>query len=129
MCEREIGENRRTNNGRRISDPSSAVLERFAPHYDDIVACIYRAGSGVENWRTPISMLAEVFESWAVQFFCVNKQTDAIQWSYEGGSAEPAAGLDYLRKYHLVDPRLKDVAILPVNDWYSCEDHYDEAFV
>ncbi|CAH1083827.1 helix-turn-helix transcriptional regulator [Candidatus Nitrotoga sp. 1052] len=29
----------------------------------------------------------------------------------------------------MVDPRLKDVAILPVNDWYSCEDHYDEAFV
>ncbi|MEQ1740925.1 MAG: helix-turn-helix transcriptional regulator [Candidatus Nitrotoga sp.] len=118
-----------TKNCPRMSDPSSAILQRLALHYDDIVACIYRAGSGVENWRTPISMLAEVFESWAMQFLCVNKHTGAIQWAYEGGSADPAAGVDFLRTYHLIDPRLKDVVMFPVNDWYSCEDHYDEAFV
>ena len=97
MCERDTGENRRTKNGRRISDPSSAVLQRFAPHYDDIVASIYRAGSCIENWRAPISKLAEVFDSWVVQLLCVNKQTRAIQWAYEGGSVEPAAGVDFLR--------------------------------
>ncbi|CAH1904466.1 putative transcriptional regulator, LuxR family [Candidatus Nitrotoga sp. HW29] len=118
-----------TKNTLCMSDLSSPVLQRLTQHYDDIVACIYRAGSGVENWRTPINMLAEVFESWAMQFLCVNKQTRAIQWAYESGTAEPAAGVDFLRKYHLIDPRLKDVAILPVNDWYSCEEHYDEAFV
>jgi DNA-binding CsgD family transcriptional regulator len=129
MCERDTGENRRTKNGRRISDPSSAVLQRFAPHYDDIVASIYRAGSCIENWRAPISKLAEVFDSWVVQLLCVNKQTRAIQWAYEGGSVEPAAGVDFLRTYHLIDPRLKDVVMFPVNEWYSCEDHYDELFV
>ncbi len=112
-----------------INDPSSAVLQRLALQYDDIVARIYSAGSGIENWRTPINMLAEVFESWAMQFLCVNKQTGAIQWAYEGGSAEPAAGVDFLRTYHLIDPRLKDVVMFPVNKWYSCEDHYDEVFV
>ncbi|CAH1083825.1 hypothetical protein NTG1052_50003 [Candidatus Nitrotoga sp. 1052] len=64
-----------TKNAPRMCDPPSAVLQRLALHYDDIVARIYSAGSGVENWRTPISMLADVFESWAVQFFCVNKRT------------------------------------------------------
>lgn len=112
-----------------IYPPASVITQHLALCYDDIVASIYRAGSGVGNWRTPISMLAEVFESWAMQFLCVNKQTGAIQWAYEGGSAEPAAGVEFLRKYHLIDPRLKDVAILTVNNWYSCEDHYDETFV
>ena len=107
----------------------SAILERLERRYDDIVASIYRAGSGVDNWRTPISMIAEVYESWAVQLLCVNKQNGTIQRAYEGGSADPAAGVDFLRTYHLIDPRLKDLIRLPVDGWCSCEDHYDEAFV
>jgi len=106
-----------------MADASFAILARLETRYDDIVASIYRAGSGVENWRTPISMIAEIYESWAVQFLCVNKQNGTIQWAYEDGSADPAAGVDYLRKYHQIDPRLKHVVMLPENQWFSCEEH------
>lgn len=107
----------------------SAIPGRLELRYYDIAASIYRAGSGVDNWRTPISMIAEVYESWALQLLCVNKQNGTIQWAYQGGSADPAAGVDFLRTYHLIDPRLKDLIRLPVDGWCSCEDHYDEAFV
>ena len=112
-----------------MSDHPSPILQRLETRYTDIVASIYRAGSGLENWSVPIGMIAEIYEAWVVQLLCVNKQNGTIQWAYESGTFPPAAGVDFLRKYHLIDPRLKDLLRLPVNGWCSCEDLYDEEFV
>lgn len=107
----------------------SAILARLEPRHDEIVASIYRAGSGVDSWKTPIAMIAEMFDTWVVQFLCVDKRNGVIQWAYEDGAADPAAGVDFLSKYHKIDPRLKDLVRLPVNGWYSCEEHFDDAAV
>jgi DNA-binding CsgD family transcriptional regulator/PAS domain-containing protein len=108
---------------------TSIILSDLHPQYDTIVASIYRAGSGLDPWLKPIGAIAKVFQSWVVQFICVNKKTGVIQWAYEDGSAQAAAGVDFITRYHRIDPRLKDLMRLPVNGWYSCEDHFDEAAV
>lgn len=108
---------------------ASAILERLAPRYDALVQSIYRAGSGLEPWLNPIGQMAEAFDAWAVQLLGVNKRTGTMSFSFEGGVAPPEAGVEYIRYYHRIDPRLGKHLPAPVGDWFSCEDHFDDGFV
>lgn len=108
---------------------TSAILDRLAPRYDEIVQQIYRAGSGLTPWLEPISDIATIFEAWSVQLLGVNKRTGVMSFSYESGSAPPAAPLEYIRHYHRVDPRLGKHLPAPVGEWFSCEEHFDDQFV
>jgi DNA-binding CsgD family transcriptional regulator len=107
----------------------SSILERLAPRYDGIVEQIYRAGSGLAPWLEPLGEMARVFGSWSVQMLGVNKQTGSMTFSYETGTAPPAAPVEYLRYYHRIDPRLSKHLPAPAGVWFSCEEHFDEAFV
>jgi len=105
------------------------ILERLAPRYDRVVEDIYRAGSGLHSWLRPIEQIAEIFDAWAVQLLGVNKQTRVMSFSFESGSAPPAAPIEYLRHYHRIDPRLGKVLPAPPGEWIACEEHFDEQFV
>ncbi len=107
----------------------SSILEVLAPRYDHIVEGIYRAGSGLAPWLEPLTEMADVFNAWTVQLLGVNKATRTVSFSYETGSAPPAAPIEYLRYYHQIDPRLSKHLPAPVGTWFSCEDHFDDAFV
>ena len=107
----------------------STILQQLAPQYDAIVEAIYRAGSGLGPWLEPLSQMAQVFEAWSVQLLGVNKQTGIVSFSYETGTAPPAAPVEYLRYYHRIDPRLAKSLPVPVGSWFACEEHFDEAFV
>jgi DNA-binding CsgD family transcriptional regulator len=107
----------------------SEILDLLAPRFDAIVESIYRAGSGLEPWLTPVSRVAEAFDAWAVQLLGVNKQTGVMTFSFEAGSAPPAAPVEYVRHYHRVDPRLAKALPAPAGSWIACEEHFDEAFV
>lgn len=107
----------------------ATILDRLAPQYDAIVEDIYRAGSGLQPWLKPIERIAAVFDAWAVQLLGVNKQTGVMSFSFESGSAPPAGPIEYLRHYHRIDPRLGKFLPAPLGDWFSCEEHFDEAFV
>ena len=107
----------------------SEILDLLAPQFDAIVESIYRAGSGLEPWLKPISRVADVFDSWAVQLLGVNKATGVMAFSFEAGSAPPAAPVEYIRHYHRIDPRLAKTLPQPAGTWISCEEHFDEAFV
>jgi DNA-binding CsgD family transcriptional regulator/PAS domain-containing protein len=106
-----------------------AILERLAPRYDGVVEDIYRAGSGLHSWLRPIEQIADIFDAWAVQLLGVNKQTRVMSFSFESGSAPPAAPIEYLRHYHRIDPRLAKVLPAPAGEWIACEEHFDDAFV
>ena len=108
---------------------SSAILERLAPRYDQVVSSIYRAGSGLQPWLEPISEVAKIFDSWAVQLLGVNKRTGVMSFSFESGSAPPEAPVEYLRYYHRIDPRLGKVMPKGKGEWMSCEEEFDDAFV
>ena len=107
----------------------SAILTRLAPHYDGLVEEIYRAGSGLVPWLKPLSRFAEIFDAWTIQLLGVNKRTGIMSFSFEAGSAPPAAPVEYLRYWHRVDPRLQRTIPMVQGEWISCEEHFDEAFV
>lgn len=108
---------------------TTAILDRLATRFDAIVEGIYRAGSGLQPWLVPLAEVAQVFDAWAVQLLGVNKQTGVMSFSFEAGSAPPAAPVEYLRYYHRIDPRLEKHMPAGVGEWISCEDHFDDAFV
>lgn len=108
---------------------TSAILDRLAPRFDAIVEGIYRAGSGLQPWLNPLTEVASVFDAWTVQLLGVNKRTGVMSFSFEAGSAPPAAPVEYLRFYHRIDPRLEKHMPAAVGQWISCEDHFDDAFV
>lgn len=107
----------------------ATILERLAPRYDPIVQDIYRAGSGLQSWLRPIEQIADIFEAWTVQLLGVNKKTGVMSFSFEAGSAPPAAPVEYLRHYHRIDPRLGKFLPAPRGEWFACEEHFDDAFV
>jgi DNA-binding CsgD family transcriptional regulator len=107
----------------------SEILDLLAPQFDAIVESIYRAGSGLEPWLKPIAHVADVFDSWAVQLLGVNKATGVMAFSFEAGSAPPAAPVEYIRHYHRIDPRLAKALPQPPGTWIACEEHFDDAFV
>jgi len=107
----------------------SEILDALAPQYDAILESIYRAGSGLESWLLPVSRVASVFDAWAVQLLGVNKLTGVMSFSFESGSAPPAAPVEYIRFYHRIDPRLAKTLPAPEGTWISCEEHFDDAFV
>lgn len=119
----------RNRKGNNVQATDSAILERLAPLYDDIVASVYRAGSGLEPWLKPITEIATIFDAWTVQLFGANKITGTMSFSFEAGSAPAAAPIEYLRYYHRVDPRLSKVLASLLGEWFSCEDHFDDDFV
>ena len=108
---------------------SSRILDRLAPRYDQIVTDIYRAGSETGPWLAPLIDIAEIFEAWTVQLLGINKVSGVMSFSYEAGSASAEAALDYLHRYHRLDPRLQRAIALPPWKWMACEEHFDEAFV
>ena len=108
---------------------TSHILQTLSPQFDSIVESIYRTGSGLEPWLKPLSRVAEIFDAWAVQLLGVNKRTGVMSFSFEAGSAPPAAPVEYLRHYHRIDPRLRKHLPSPAGAWFSCEEHFDDAFV
>jgi len=107
----------------------SEILDLLAPQYDAILESIYRAGSGLESWLSPVQRVATVFDAWAVQLLGVNKLTGVMSFSFESGSAPAAAPVEYIRFYHRIDPRLAKTLPAPEGTWIACEEHFDDAFV
>ncbi len=90
---------------------------------------IYRAGAGLEPWLSPLARAAEVFDAWAVQLLGVDKRSGNVTFSYEAGRAPPESGLDYMRTYHRLDPRIALQRPWPVMKWLACQEHFDDAYV
>ena len=53
-----------------------------------------------------------------------------VAFSYEVGPGfTPQGALEYLTRYHRIDPRVALVQDLPTCEWMQCHDHFDDAFV
>jgi hypothetical protein len=74
--------------------------------YDEIVRLVYRAAAGMETWVVALARIAAVFDAWVVHFHGADKRGGHMMFSYEAGPAPPEAGIDYIRHYHRVDPRI-----------------------
>jgi DNA-binding CsgD family transcriptional regulator len=101
--------------------------------FDDAVAGIYRAAAGEQDWRQALDPVAALFGARLAILQDVDTQEHrllALQTSRNADLQDCA--LQYVRRYHLVDPRraqLLDPAITPFGHWYHDHDHLDAGFV
>jgi len=100
-----------------------------AAAYDAIVQSIYRASAGLAPWLAALEGAAHAFDAWAVQLLGVDKRSGTVTFSYEAGRAPPESGLDYMRTYHRIDPRVALQRPWPVKKWLACQEHFDDAYV
>lgn len=96
---------------------------------DESIALLYSAAQGEVEWRTALNGLTQVSGCWIAQFMGVDLVNGRISYSYEGGDARAEPILDYVRRFHRIDPHLQALMALPAGDWYHSNDHFDEATV
>lgn len=96
--------------------------------YDNIISGIYRAAAGLGEWRAPLESITREFGLWASQIIGVDKRSQTLTFSVEGGEP-PESALDYLRTYHAINPRLMPSMQLRLGEWMHCHEHFNEQYV
>jgi len=97
--------------------------------FDRVVASIYDAASGRTPWNEAMALLVDDFKLWGVQTLGIDKRTGTLMFSHETGPAPPQATLDYIRKYHSLNPRVAPSLALKVGEWLHDHVCFDETYV
>ena len=97
--------------------------------YDDIVANLYLAGAGALRWDAALDKVARALRLWAIQIIGVDKRRGSLMFSLEGGPFDPQVAVDYIRDYHLCNPRIEVVQRLRAGTWMHCHEHFSDSFV
>jgi hypothetical protein len=101
------------------AEPLSAASE------DAIIAGLYRAAHGQMEWRQALDPVAQLTNSWVVQVLGIDLATQGVAYTYEGGWSKSDAVVEYVRKYHALDPHLRGVLQNEPGDWWHSSDHFD----
>lgn len=99
---------------------------------DEIVRGLYEAATGDGGWTQPLDLIAQMFRARLAVIQRVDLQHQQLMAHESGAGAELEDGiLQYVRKYHLIDPRRAQLVagIVPVGSWYHDSDHLDSAFM
>ncbi len=97
--------------------------------YDQLVATFYDAAVGRGSWSAAMQPLAREFNLWGVQVLGIDKQSCSLLFSHEAGPTPPQATLDYLRRYHAINPHIAPAMSLPVGEWMHSHELFDDATV
>jgi DNA-binding NarL/FixJ family response regulator len=73
--------------------------------FDDRVRALYRAATGDEPWEVVLEALRADFGAHAVTLQTVNTRDGSLLGLHRGGPALAQETLDYVRQWHLADPR------------------------
>lgn len=99
--------------------------------YDRVVAGLYAAATGEQAWEAALAPVQAAFDARAAVLQSVDLATGRIVQLSLGGPAMHAATLDYLRQWHVQDPRRQHLlGHLPevLDRWWHCHEHFDAAF-
>lgn len=97
--------------------------------FDRIVSSIYVAASGKLAWEEVLEGIAAPLGAWLVALAAIDKRAQRVLFSHIGGPANPAANLEYVRKYFKLDLRTGLLLSNPAGTWIHCHEHLDEAHV
>jgi DNA-binding CsgD family transcriptional regulator len=95
---------------------------------DQTIAELYRAATGSTSWAHALQRIVDDMDALAAQLVGLDKRTGAIAFSHLNEYGDAEAGLEYVRRYHAVDPRIPLLVEKPVGDWLFCQDHFDDDF-
>ena len=94
------------------------------PDPDETIAELYRAASGKAPWSSALQRIVDDLGAMGSQMIGVDKRTGGITFSHVSDSTNNEAALEYVRKYHAVDPRVPVLVEKPVGEWL-----YDQDFI
>jgi DNA-binding CsgD family transcriptional regulator len=97
--------------------------------YDQLVAAFYDAAVGRASWPAALEPLAQALDLWGVQLLGIDRPNRSLLFSHEAGPMPPAATLDYLRRYHAINPHIAPAVTLPVGHWMHSHQLFDDAAV
>lgn len=99
--------------------------------FDRIVTGFYAAATGQISWDDALYPIHVLFRARVAIIQSVDISTGKIVQLSNGGDAMPQAFLEYIRKWHELDPRRAHIlshAPELIGRWWHCQDYFDEAF-
>src|SRR5437870_581944 len=95
--------------------------------YDDVaIAGLYRAATGEEPWTRALQRVTEGFAGLGSQFICLDNRAGGLSFSQTCESIPVEAELEYVQRYHAVDPRIPHLLATPPGSWLYCQDLFDD---
>ncbi len=97
------------------------------PAFDHTIEHVYKAAEGLDTWPHALQLVAEGFDGLGAQFACVNNKTGVWTDSQTNTGWPAELGLEYVKKYHAVDPRIPLLMKRGVGEWLYCQDEFGDA--
>jgi DNA-binding CsgD family transcriptional regulator len=97
--------------------------------YDLAVAELYGAAAGQRPWADALGRVVELLGAFAAYLHGVNLADGTVAFGYDVGGFHPDAALEYIRRYHDIDPRVALVLRRGIGDWTNCHEHFDDEHV
>ncbi len=99
-----------------------ASVDLFA--FDRAVESIYRAAEGKEPWPGVLQRVADGFDGLGCQFVSMNRRTGVWNYSQTNTRWPAELALEYVSKYHAVDPRVPRLLERAPGEWLYCQDEF-----
>ncbi|HEX5310551.1 helix-turn-helix transcriptional regulator [Aquabacterium sp.] len=96
---------------------------------DDVIVQFYRSASGEQPWGVALEHLRLLLDARVVTLHGLSKTSRTVAFSFEVGDMSPQAALDFIRRYHQIEPRTPVLLMQPVGHVMSCHKHFSEEFV
>lgn len=103
-----------------------------ASEFDRLVSGFYAAATGEVAWSDALRPFAEAFSARAAAVQTFDGRTGQILQLSLGGSLPSQAQFEYMRDWHVQDPRKQHLmthSAALLGSWWQCADHFDDAFV
>lgn len=100
--------------------------------FDELVSGFYRAATGELDWSQALAGVQQAFGARTAILQSADLQTGQILGLSNGGPPMNEAMLEYVRKYHHIDPRRQHLIArgpVGIGQWWHCHEHFDEQFV
>lgn len=96
---------------------------------DELIAQFHTAALGALPWGVAVESLRVMTGAKLVTLHGMLKSSQSVAFSFEVGDLPAQAALDFILRYHKIEPRTPLLIHAPVGHVVSCHHHLDEAFI
>lgn len=93
---------------------------------DNTITSLYRASAGQEPWGRVLSRIVDDLGARGAQMVGINQSNRSISYSYVSDHVDCGIEVEYIRKYHALDPRIPRLISRPLGSWLYDEDEFNQ---
>ena len=97
--------------------------------FDSVISAFYRAGACLQTWDQALVPFQQALSAWFILLLGIDPRTRHLTMIHSAGGHPAEGTLDYVRRFHRIDPRAEWIFGFPVNEWHGCTERFDEAFI